>query len=66
MPHCAERRRNRCAARKLIGAHFPGGYAEYAVVPAANAVPLPLRMTARTGALTGTRVRWFPHRRTLR
>jgi threonine dehydrogenase-like Zn-dependent dehydrogenase len=51
-PHCAERQRNRCAARKLIGAHFPGGYAEYAVVPAANAVPLPLRMTARTGALT--------------
>lgn len=51
-PHCAGRRRNRCATRKLIGAHFPGGYAEYVVVPAANAVPVPAAMTARTGALT--------------
>jgi threonine dehydrogenase-like Zn-dependent dehydrogenase len=50
--HCREKQRNRCATRKLIGAHFPGGYAEYAIVPAANAVPLPLRMTNRTGALT--------------
>ena len=50
--HCRDRKRNRCATRKLIGAHFPGGYAEYAIVPAANTVPLPLRMTARTGALT--------------
>ena len=51
-PHCAGRQRNRCATRRLIGAHFPGGYAGYAIVPAANAVPLPLRMNARTGALT--------------
>lgn len=51
-PHCAGRRRNRCATRQLIGAHFPGGYAEYVVVPAANAVPVPANMTARTGALT--------------
>lgn len=51
-PHCAGRRRNRCATRQLIGAHFPGGYAEYVVVPAANAVPVPAAMTARTGALT--------------
>jgi threonine dehydrogenase-like Zn-dependent dehydrogenase len=50
--HCRDQKRNRCATRKLIGAHFPGGYAEYAIVPAANAVPLPLRMTNRTGALT--------------
>jgi len=50
--HCSNRQRNRCTTRRLIGAHFPGGYAEYVVVPAANAVPLPPRMTARTGALT--------------
>jgi threonine dehydrogenase-like Zn-dependent dehydrogenase len=50
--HCRENQRNRCATRKLIGAHFPGGYAEFTTVPAANAVPLPQRMADRTGALT--------------
>lgn len=49
---CAAAMSNRCTGRKLIGAHFPGGYAEYVKVPAGNAVPLPEGMSARNGALT--------------
>ena len=32
---------NLCADRRTLGVHRDGGYAEYAVVPAANATPLP-------------------------
>lgn len=41
-----------CIARKLIGAHRPGAYAEYVNVPANLVVPLPQGMSLRTGALT--------------
>jgi threonine dehydrogenase-like Zn-dependent dehydrogenase len=49
---CTTGMSNRCTSRKLIGAHFPGGYAEYVKVPAANVVPLPAGMPIRTGAMT--------------
>lgn len=41
-----------CVARKLIGAHRPGAYAEYVSVPAELVSPLPAGMSLRTGALT--------------
>jgi threonine dehydrogenase-like Zn-dependent dehydrogenase len=41
-----------CIARKLIGAHRPGAYAEFVNVPAKLVVPLPDGMSLRTGALT--------------
>jgi 2-desacetyl-2-hydroxyethyl bacteriochlorophyllide A dehydrogenase len=40
-----------CADRKLIGAHIPGGYAEYVAVPAELVAPLPEGMALRTGAI---------------
>jgi threonine dehydrogenase-like Zn-dependent dehydrogenase len=49
---CTTGMSNRCTSRKLIGAHFPGGYAEYVKVPAPNVVPLPAGMPIRTGAMT--------------
>ena len=42
---------NLCPNRKLVGIHSPGGFAEYALVPAQNAYPLPEGTGARTGAL---------------
>ncbi len=41
-----------CTARQLIGAHRPGAYAEYVLVPAKLVSPLPAGMSLRTGALT--------------
>lgn len=41
-----------CISRKLIGAHRPGGFAEYVNIPAMLLVPLPGGMSLRTGALT--------------
>jgi threonine dehydrogenase-like Zn-dependent dehydrogenase len=40
-----------CSARKLIGAHRPGAYAEYVAVPAQSVLPLPENVSLRTGAL---------------
>jgi threonine dehydrogenase-like Zn-dependent dehydrogenase len=40
-----------CVARKLIGAHRPGAFAQYVSVPAELAAPLPEGMSLRTGAL---------------
>ena len=42
---------NLCPNRKLVGIHSPGGFAEYALAPAANVYPLPEGVDARTGAL---------------
>ena len=42
---------NLCPDRKLVGIHSPGGFAEYALAPAANVYPLPEGVDARTGAL---------------
>lgn len=41
-----------CMNRRLLGAHFPGAYAEYISVPAKLALPLPDGMSTRIGALT--------------
>ena len=38
---CLEGKRNLCLSWKYIGMHLKGGYAEYAVVPAENIVPIP-------------------------
>jgi threonine dehydrogenase-like Zn-dependent dehydrogenase len=40
-----------CPQRRLIGAHRPGAYAEYVLVPAASLVPLPAGIDLRIGAL---------------
>ena len=42
---------NLCRERRLVGIHSPGGFAEYALVPAQNVYPLPEGTGARTGAL---------------
>lgn len=40
-----------CSKRQLMGAHRPGAYAEYAVVPVASIIPLPSGLSTRNGAL---------------
>ncbi|MCW1917804.1 alcohol dehydrogenase catalytic domain-containing protein [Rhodobacter sp. KR11] len=50
---CAECRRGRvnlCEANVAIGLARDGGFAEYAVIPAHRALPLPAGMTAEAGA----------------
>jgi (R,R)-butanediol dehydrogenase / meso-butanediol dehydrogenase / diacetyl reductase len=42
---------NLCPDRRLVGIHSPGGFAEYALAPAANVYPLPEGADARVGAL---------------
>ena len=42
---------NLCPDRRLVGIHSPGGFAEYALAPAANVYPLPEGTDARVGAL---------------
>jgi threonine dehydrogenase-like Zn-dependent dehydrogenase len=49
--HCRAGLNQLCAARKLIGAHRPGAFAEFVSVPAKLVAPLPLGMSLRTGAL---------------
>ncbi len=41
-----------CPSRRLIGAHRPGAYAEFVVVPAQTVTRLPAGMSLRTGSLT--------------
>lgn len=41
-----------CPSRILLGAHRPGAYADYVNVPAQSVLPLPEKMSLRTGALT--------------
>ena len=50
-PLCRAGLTNLCPNRKLVGIHSPGGFAEYALAPAANVYPLPEGVDARTGAL---------------
>lgn len=38
--------------RQLLGAHHPGAFAEYIVVPASTVLPLPGSVSLRVGALT--------------
>jgi len=48
---CLSGHSNRCRERRLIGAHRPGGFAEFAAVPAAACVPLPLELDEVSAAL---------------
>jgi threonine dehydrogenase-like Zn-dependent dehydrogenase len=49
--YCQAGQHHLCLNRRLIGAHRPGAYAEYVVVPAETVSPLPEGMPARTGAM---------------
>lgn len=49
--YCKQGQNHLCIKRKLIGAHLPGAYAEYLVVPAVNVFPLPAGLSMRIGAL---------------
>jgi len=40
-----------CAKRKVVGAHVPGAYAEYVLIPQRAVVPLPENLSLRLGAL---------------
>lgn len=50
--YCRRGDNHLCPSRRLIGAHRAGGYAEYVLVPADLALPLPEGMSLETGALT--------------
>ena len=50
-PLCRAGYTNLCKERRLIGIHFPGGFAEYVLAPQSNVYPLPDGVGARTGAL---------------
>ena len=50
--YCQRGDNHLCASRQLVGAHRAGGYAEYVVAPATQALPLPEGMSLATGALT--------------
>jgi propanol-preferring alcohol dehydrogenase len=48
--HCEAGREQFCATGRMIGHHRDGGYAEFIVVPARNAVPLPAEVPFTHGA----------------
>ncbi len=49
---CAAGTSQLCENRRLLGAHFPGAFAEYVCLPAKLALELPEGMDSRVGALT--------------
>ena len=48
--HCVAGREQFCPSGEMIGHHRDGGHAEYIVVPARNAVPLPAEISFSHGA----------------
>ena len=48
--HCVAGREQFCPSGRMIGHHRDGGHAEYVVVPARNAVPLPAEISFSHGA----------------
>lgn len=48
--HCVAGREQFCPSGKMIGHHRDGGHAEYILVPARNAVPLPAEISFEHGA----------------
>lgn len=48
---CRSGHANLCPLRKLIGAHLPGAFAEFVVVPAASCTPTPPGLSAVAGSL---------------
>ncbi|MDQ7819183.1 MAG: zinc-binding dehydrogenase [Armatimonadota bacterium] len=52
---CLSGHPNRCALNyRYLGAHLPGAYAEYVLVPAGNLIPLPEDLTWEEGAAIPT------------
>jgi L-iditol 2-dehydrogenase len=49
--YCRAARPNICPRRRLIGAHLPGGFAEYVAAPARVVYPLPDGLSATHGAI---------------
>jgi 2-desacetyl-2-hydroxyethyl bacteriochlorophyllide A dehydrogenase len=49
-PHCKMGAAQLCADRRLLGAHLPGAFAEYVVVPEENTYPLPEQLSLDEGA----------------
>lgn len=49
---CQAGRPQICSQRKLIGAHLPGGFADYVTVPTRTIIPLPEGVSPIMGALT--------------
>jgi L-iditol 2-dehydrogenase len=49
--HCRAGWTNLCPQRRWLGGHVNGGFAEYLVVPEANALPLPDSVSDHAGAL---------------
>lgn len=49
---CLSGNANLCAGRKLIGAHHPGGFAEFVVVPAKNIHALDVHLSMELAAMT--------------
>jgi len=54
--HCDAGNDNRCRDRRSVGAHIPGGFAEYLCVPARNAFALPDSIPMEQGAIIGCAV----------
>jgi len=54
--HCDTGHDNRCLRRRSVGAHLPGGFAEYLVVPARNAFRLADSIGFEQGAIMGCAV----------
>jgi L-iditol 2-dehydrogenase len=51
-PMCRAGRTNLCPERRFFGGHVNGGFAEYAVIPEANALVLPESVSLAAAALT--------------
>jgi D-arabinose 1-dehydrogenase-like Zn-dependent alcohol dehydrogenase len=49
---CTSGRQDLCTAAKRMGTHHSGGYAQYAVVPATNVIPLPEQVSTTSAALS--------------
>jgi threonine dehydrogenase-like Zn-dependent dehydrogenase len=50
--YCVRGDNHLCPARRLLGAHRPGAYAQYVAAPAELVAPLPQGLSPRLGALT--------------
>jgi len=52
--YCLNNQGHLCPARKFVGVHLPGGFAEYIIVPAQNAFAIPASLDNCTAALAET------------
>ncbi len=72
--YCLSQQEQLCERRALLGAHRPGAFAEYVVVPAGNVLQLPHSVSLEDGVLAeplacaahiGRLLQWKPHDRLL-